>query len=539
MPKDTSTYTAQSTTSGVKNFKLVCVDSRNKELLLVDEDVTIIDYSVPKIQLAITRQGYSTNVSISGKCQIAPVIIDGQHYNAKTITIKYKKSSDSDITSNWNNIILSPTDVDDDGYFSIDQVLAGAFSLSEAYNVNVVLTDTAGYSVKNDWLISKAVIIFGMTDNGAVGVNSYPEDEYFLTVGGKSLLKGDTVINGTLTLTGKNTIYAQDIMGNGWYWLPTKEDSGEYTAFARQDENNHLVLGYGTWEDVYYESGGSHTFKPGGIDSFIISSDINISKQSFASYPGNKYGQFYAVHSSSKPSFLIRNDGDNTWFMLTNANDPYGIYNSLRPMSINNTTGDVWFGQHAVFSGATYPQICGNNSVLCLGADNNPDANLCINGTVVRGTGHATTNVTNMHLGDGNHRWYSCYLYTSPSVSSDRNAKHDITDLSDKLMVDFVKDLKPSSFIYNVNDSNRKHYGFISQDVEDTLEKLNISSQDFAGFIKTPKTKDILDENGNFIKTVDVDGEYNYGLRYEEFIAPIVTVVQHLLREVEQLKKAQ
>ena len=106
-------------------------------------------------------------------------------------------------------------------------------------------------------------------------------------------------------------------------------------------------------------------------------------------------------------------------------------------------------------------------------------------------------------------------------------------------MVDFVKDLKPSSFIYNVNDSNRKHYGFISQDVEDTLEKLNISSQDFAGFIKTPKTKDILDEDGNFIKTVDVDGEYNYGLRYEEFIAPIVTVVQHLLREVEQLKKAQ
>lgn len=53
------------------------------------------------------------------------------------------------------------------------------------------------------------------------------------------------------------------------------------------------------------------------------------------------YGQFRAVWSTEKPGFFIRNDGTNTYFMLTDANDAYGTWNSLRPLYINNTTGNV------------------------------------------------------------------------------------------------------------------------------------------------------------------------------------------------------
>lgn len=42
--------------------------------------------------------------------------------------------------------------------------------------------------------------------------------------------------------------------------------------------------------------------------------------------------------------FFIRNDGANTWFLLTNSGNQYGSYNSLRPLSINNSTGVVTFG---------------------------------------------------------------------------------------------------------------------------------------------------------------------------------------------------
>ena len=44
-----------------------------------------------------------------------------------------------------------------------------------------------------------------------------------------------------------------------------------------------------------------------------------------------------------------RNDGANTWFLLTNFGDPYGAYNSLRPIRVENSTGDVWLGNGSTF----------------------------------------------------------------------------------------------------------------------------------------------------------------------------------------------
>lgn len=54
--------------------------------------------------------------------------------------------------------------------------------------------------------------------------------------------------------------------------------------------------------------------------------------------------------TTSNPSFLIRNDGSNTYFMLTNVNDADGNYNGLRPMYIHNTNGSVNFGEAVYMS---------------------------------------------------------------------------------------------------------------------------------------------------------------------------------------------
>lgn len=48
---------------------------------------------------------------------------------------------------------------------------------------------------------------------------------------------------------------------------------------------------------------------------------------------------FRAVNT--KASFIIRNDGSSTYFLLTDADKPYDTYNSLRPLYINNSTGAV------------------------------------------------------------------------------------------------------------------------------------------------------------------------------------------------------
>ena len=51
---------------------------------------------------------------------------------------------------------------------------------------------------------------------------------------------------------------------------------------------------------------------------------------------------FRAVNT--KASFIIRNDGSSTYFLLTDADKPYDTYNSLRPLYINNSTGIVTMG---------------------------------------------------------------------------------------------------------------------------------------------------------------------------------------------------
>ena len=46
---------------------------------------------------------------------------------------------------------------------------------------------------------------------------------------------------------------------------------------------------------------------------------------------------------------LIRNDGVNTNLFLTASGDQYGSWNSLRPLQVNNVTGDVYFANATTY----------------------------------------------------------------------------------------------------------------------------------------------------------------------------------------------
>lgn len=74
----------------------------------------------------------------------------------------------------------------------------------------------------------------------------------------------------------------------------------------------------------------------------------------------------------------------------------------------------------------------------------------------------------------------------------------------------------------------------ISQDIEELLENLGMTSLDFAGFIKSPKYKST--ENCNKSNEI-IEGEYDYSIRYDEFIAPMIKVIQSQHDEIESLKK--
>ena len=99
--------------------------------------------------------------------------------------------------------------------------------------------------------------------------------------------------------------------------------------------------------------------------------------------------------------------------------------------------------------------------------------------------------------------------------------------------------LIPSSYKMKEGSSGRTHYGLIAQDVEETMEALGMESTDFAGFIKSPRmAPDIVDEKTGKVKHSNevMEGEFDYALRYDEFIAPIIKMLQMQQEEIDNLK---
>ena len=162
-----------------------------------------------------------------------------------------------------------------------------------------------------------------------------------------------------------------------------------------------------------------------------------------------------------------------------------------------------------------------------------------------------------VNLGAQNKRWTSIYSCTALNVVSDRNAKNTIVNLDEQKANNFIMGLKPVSYKLNGGTSGRTHYGLIAQDVEELMDSLGMTSLDFAGFTKSPKyeeivttkTRPILDANGNSkldkegnviieeytdIENKLIENEYSYGLRYEEFLAPLITVVQTQQKKIEE-----
>ena len=142
-------------------------------------------------------------------------------------------------------------------------------------------------------------------------------------------------------------------------------------------------------------------------------------------------------------------------------------------------------------------------------------------------------------LGTSALRFDDIYATNTTIQTSDRNEKNTITDTD--LGLDFINRLSPKSYIFN--GGTRTHYGLIAQDVEDVLGDISKPTSDFAGFIKNQKYRMVGEEVTNDDGTITseptqeaVEGEHTYGLRYSEFISPMIKAIQELKAENDSLK---
>ena len=215
---------------------------------------------------------------------------------------------------------------------------------------------------------------------------------------------------------------------------------------------------------------------------------------------------------------------------------------------IGSNGGNVTINNRLQLTGTQHPQIYGNGTSLQLGVDTNAAVGVVLQGGVFREAGDGSLN-----LGNGSHRWAVVYAKTGSINTSDRNEKNTIADIDPEQAEKLIMGLKPSTFKFNDGTSGRTHWGLISQDIEELLPQIGMSDLDFAGFIKTPKTEDyyedvpetVTDEETGEEKTVTrkelktrtVEGEYVYALRYSEFIAPLICMVQKQQKQIENLER--
>lgn len=123
-------------------------------------------------------------------------------------------------------------------------------------------------------------------------------------------------------------------------------------------------------------------------------------------------------------------------------------------------------------------------------------------------------------LGTANRRWADIYSMTGTINTSDEREKNSISEIPQKYSDMFYK-LNPIIYKFNNGTSDRLHVGFSAQEVERAMSESGIDSKEFAGLIKSPKA----------------DGDFIYGLRYDEFIALAVLQIQKLSERVAELER--
>lgn len=149
------------------------------------------------------------------------------------------------------------------------------------------------------------------------------------------------------------------------------------------------------------------------------------------------------------------------------------------------------------------------------------------------------TNVRGKYVRLYAHSGGGVYLGSSGStaVTSDRNMKKDILDIDEKY-IKFFDLLRP--VIYKYINGHRDHGGMIAQEVEEALEQVGLTTEQFAGLViendvtLNPNYDSSLSDEENAANETHYDKLYS--LRYEEFIPLLIKKVQNLQKQLDELK---
>lgn len=367
----------------------------------------------------------------------------------------------------------------------------------------------------------------------------------YLPLAGGTLTNSLTINNGFLNFTksGEQDIVFENASSSKWKVALYKGGTSSTVALGLYDSTNSRNVWY------YNTSGNLVVSRP-----LYANSGVNISDTTSTSY-GMVWEK--AGSSAQKVGIIGGTSSQNYSVFLWD-------YTNSRIVCGYASDGNIKIARNTYFNGhATIPEdkyLYFGTGYIIQDADGNmkfsPEAATTNRMMLGVSSGkYGLMPMTNgaLLLGTDSFRWKQLYATTTTISTSDRNEKFDIEDVELQKASDFINALSAKTFKYIDGDSGRTHWGMIAQEVEDVMTEQGISDMDFAGFIRfqkehiETKTKIVVDEETGieeereyeeFVKDYDEEGNpvYGYGLRYEEFIAPMIATIQKQHKEIEELK---
>lgn len=262
--------------------------------------------------------------------------------------------------------------------------------------------------------------------------------------------------------------------------------------------------GYVAYDATAGSGGNYHRWMMGGSDAMLLNTAGNLLLGTTTDT-----GARFTINSAASPWFIFRN---------TDNSVAYGRFDD---------TTNVARGYIGLGSGLT---TSGLNTDMVLRGESSVTLNIGATGIARADPNSFRPVVDNSYSsGSASERWSVVYSATGTINTSDVNAKNSIE--SSSLGLEFVNKLRPVQYKFNVGHievnpedgsknvipGKRTHFGLIAQEVKESLP----DDLDFAGWVLSNKE----------------DPDSQQGLRYEQFIAPLIKSVQELSQRVSELER--
>lgn len=390
---------------------------------------------------------------------------------------------------------------------NVDEVVGGALNVDSTYTFSVTVADSGGSFTVSTTLSGKSYPMDVTEDGKGIAFFKAAEQEG-LDVNGPSLIRGRAELLGG--------IYIPDWRNKEL--TPGCFGSHRFNTFFSQ-------AGMGYWKtilDIHGWTNGYDTTQI-ALPADQLKADRNI--------------RFRCGANDS---------GWSNWYtLLDNSN----YSNHIKALDGTRFTGG-WIGFYGSFTDAyaatNRKGWIGHDSTTVLNVTNQAGGGIRFSpiGSAYRqlmlDTGFVPVTNDQQYLGDSTRKWKLVYAMSGTIVTSDRNKKTGIKQIDQKY-IDLFDRLQPVTFEFKGKEHDRTHIGFISQDVEQAMSEVGITSDEFAAFCrdvkmervevvdeetgeKSEKEVEVLDDNGNPV--------YLYSLRYSEFIALNTRMIQENRRKI-------